>query len=901
MPTKPSQPSTARKGREVVPVGPQQVFKHSKSGIRSERLPASTQRALVLRDVKYGTGAGDLILTKKPSGREKLELLAEDLIEQSKKAVGAHLSLEDCMKIALSQLSTNLDEIYNLQDHELFYYKIKDELEVRARSTVGVNVMNQSWVASVIASRIHNAYMLTSAWRLVRDFIEELHDSGLPEGSITVQNKLRGNAALRSRYLILYDTVNVLVQAGQAKFALLVSTTDHYSRFFKKFDTDSGEPGYGFAWNEVRAVHKSFLDSIIIELCLPKSFIPPRILLEILHMAITEAPQETKRFPQAVWDAMGDLSFVVQLQEMLEAPLLGPDGEKWRKEQRQMPEEFENWLDAQIYSDKVSKKVDNWEQLVFPIEKTQHAQILDKMWQTVNLNYEAETGHNIDDLWQVADLRNLAPQWHSYSLMRYGGPDEDSDSDTPPRRSAPGKRKPLALTNGDDDDTDGSLPPLQEVSNSSDEYSDGASDSSEDSDDDEDHNWGESEYDTDEEDRLREWNREAMDTIAATLGYGQADPEDGFDALAEERKDNPFLKLLGSLRGRMFSSSPTLKTTNRTEPRCPARPGKPAPPPSRVPASTGAPARAPPTGAPKSFKTTVEEVEDEEVVAEKKKKKKPKKKKKKPAAAATEPAADGQGIPIPQTPVTPAMPAAAAPAAAAPPRANERAPTDAQGADETQMPSMSSKKKKKSAPKSTAPAQPPSERSTASGATAVPSFASSTTHIPLQPVQTAQSAHSYLKSGGISEKKTKIKSRPDFANLKEGGIFSRFSRSDKRKDAEDEAETKGKPNVFSRLSKKTAQYMHQLMQSSADEKQGKASMRWENFVKVMEGMGFKYDPSTAGSSVRFDPPDTRDIPITFHKPHPDSTIHPVMLKDFRKRLKRYYGWDEHEWEKAMGL
>lgn len=29
-------------------------------------------------------------------------------------------------------------------------------------------------------------------------------------------------------------------------------------------------------------------------------------------------------------------------------------------------------------------------------------------------------------------------------------------------------------------------------------------------------------------------------------------------------------------------------------------------------------------------------------------------------------------------------------------------------------------------------------------------------------------------------------------------------------------------------------------------------------VQVMREMGFEYDPSTAGSSVRFDPPDPRD-------------------------------------------
>jgi len=31
----------------------------------------------------------------------------------------------------------------------------------------------------------------------------------------------------------------------------------------------------------------------------------------------------------------------------------------------------------------------------------------------------------------------------------------------------------------------------------------------------------------------------------------------------------------------------------------------------------------------------------------------------------------------------------------------------------------------------------------------------------------------------------------------------------------------------------------------------------------MREMGFEYDPSTAGSSVRFDPPDKRD-PVSFH-------------------------------------
>ena len=38
-----------------------------------------------------------------------------------------------------------------------------------------------------------------------------------------------------------------------------------------------------------------------------------------------------------------------------------------------------------------------------------------------------------------------------------------------------------------------------------------------------------------------------------------------------------------------------------------------------------------------------------------------------------------------------------------------------------------------------------------------------------------------------------------------------------------------------------------------------------HWTKIMREMGFKIDPSTAGSSVRFDPPNPKDNSITFHK------------------------------------
>ena len=39
-------------------------------------------------------------------------------------------------------------------------------------------------------------------------------------------------------------------------------------------------------------------------------------------------------------------------------------------------------------------------------------------------------------------------------------------------------------------------------------------------------------------------------------------------------------------------------------------------------------------------------------------------------------------------------------------------------------------------------------------------------------------------------------------------------------------------------------------------------------TKIMREMGFEIDPSTAGSSVRFDPPNPKDNSITFHKREP---------------------------------
>lgn len=141
--------------------------------------------------------------------------------------------------------------------------------------------------------------------------------------------------------------------------------------------------------------------------------------------------------------------------------------------------------------------------------------------------------------------------------------DSDSDGEQPSmplvkstgQKRTGGKNKPkklLAITDGHaDDDDDGSMPELQTVSDSSGENDEdifiSENDEEEESDEDD-----ESDYDSEEEEVYRTMLREAMDTAMAIPEFfdpKSAVPE--FDALAEERKGNPFLKLLGSLRGEM--------------------------------------------------------------------------------------------------------------------------------------------------------------------------------------------------------------------------------------------------------------------------------------------------------------------------------------------------------------
>ena len=151
-------------------------------------------------------------------------------------------------------------------------------------------------------------------------------------------------------------------------------------------------------------------------------------------------------------------------------------------------------------------------------------------------------------MWHIDDIKKVKPMWHGVDpkYQRRNGEDDLALVPSGKPSGKGGKKKPLAITDGND--SDDSMPSLQTVSDSSDEEDEEADDDDDFDDDDEDSD-GSEDYDTDEEDELRDWLREAMDTAVASSDFYGRGPAPDFDTLAEERKGNPFLKILGSLRG----------------------------------------------------------------------------------------------------------------------------------------------------------------------------------------------------------------------------------------------------------------------------------------------------------------------------------------------------------------
>lgn len=73
--------------------------------------------------------------------------------------------------------------------------------------------------------------MLASGWNLVRETLYELDEANWDDRLIKAQ--LRDEEEIRSRFLVLVDIVNALVDVGQANFAILTTTTRECDRIVR--------------------------------------------------------------------------------------------------------------------------------------------------------------------------------------------------------------------------------------------------------------------------------------------------------------------------------------------------------------------------------------------------------------------------------------------------------------------------------------------------------------------------------------------------------------------------------------------------------------------------------------------------------------------------------------------
>lgn len=74
----------------------------------------------------------------------------------------------------------------------------------------------------------------------------------------------------------------------------------------------------------------------------------------------------------------------MQLQQILETPLLSPDTKDWKNEPRITPELYKEWLEAQLFSAAASEKWANFKEMIQPLNRTKFKEILETMWKIVN-------------------------------------------------------------------------------------------------------------------------------------------------------------------------------------------------------------------------------------------------------------------------------------------------------------------------------------------------------------------------------------------------------------------------------------------------------------------------------------------------------------------------------------
>ncbi|KAF8747659.1 HicA toxin of bacterial toxin-antitoxin, partial [Rhizoctonia solani] len=887
-------------------------------------------KALIIRpshDAKDDRQA--LVLYRKKGAQE---MLRELVAWHKSSALLPPFKLDDLLRIADSQFMACLSELQNLQDPLYFFDDITETIEHTREYVLftehgGSNpTQNPQFVTSAIAYRIHNAYFKTAAWKYVRDHAKLLKDLELDDSNIFAQ--IKANPALSTAYLELHGMLKLIEASGQKELGLLAAATKHYMRHVK-------ESSNGLVWDPEAGLklHKSLVDTIIIEMVFPQARYELSILMLCLRDAIALGNYKTTdRFDQSVFDAIGDLSVRVslrpflpafecstlqvtlQLLDMIEAPISNPEARAWRAQQpTSMTDAFSATYRASMSA---ASHVAGIENLVEPLTKTKTPAVLEKIWETINQTYVARAGMDVDILWGLEDSMNPEPQWSAWALTSTKLGDDEAEKNrralvrkTRPRDDLPGRKQRLLAIAAEPTQSDDIPPGL--VSDTEDEDIE---------------EWETEDDAYSEEEEVGEEEQSYWDQILKN--HKEQERKREADKAKEKEKEkekspegrmNPFKTLFRSLKGRFLTKDPALsvepqplqpdfesddeqdehgdhpakKKKKKKTKKKPAggaggdddMPGLiPAYPYRRTPADL--PALIPLSVANERIKAkqasagglraevkkpnvTVEELEDPDAggaggggASGGKKKKKQKKKKTKKADEQEQQEDEDDDEGRPSTP--PPLPARSASASAS------KSPTKTKGAKSPKSPS---------------------------GGLGGAAASLSSLYTP-QP-ETAQSAQSYLKSEGIAPK-SKTKSRPEESQLdKLGSFMSRTFGRQKEEQQQQQEEEEGveRSGVADRL----VSYMKSVRAKAipawekilgVDDTKGQGGLEWNEFVKAMIELGFEYDESSAGSRVRFDPPDKKDKSYTVHKPHPDPWLHPKRVKDIARDLKKMYGFDE---------
>jgi len=92
------------------------------------------------------------------------------------------------------------------------------------------------------------------------------------------------------------------------------------------------------------------------------------------------------------------------------------------------------------------------------------------------------------------------------------------------------------------------------------------------------------------------------------------------------------------------------------------------------------------------------------------------------------------------------------------------------------------------------------------------------------------------------------------------------------------------------VSQETLELFHRMFNSSESGKRT-SDCRWEDFVSALRDTGCAARQN-GGSAVAFTHFSVPDNLVAIHRPHPNPTINPIMLRTIGKKLERRFGWNE---------